>query len=149
MSTSRRRPVHGKGLLNKVISNLPFELHLPGYQYCGPRTKLQKRLVRKDPGINPLDTACKEHDIAYSQSRDTKTRNVADVRLAERAWQRVKVSDSSVGERANAWFITNIMKTKAKLGMGVEHKKPRNIGKNNTKKCSIKGNSGLRQLSSS
>lgn len=26
----------GNGLLNKIIDKLPFELHVPSYQYCGP-----------------------------------------------------------------------------------------------------------------
>ena len=56
-----KRNRRGKGLLNKVINKLPVELHILGYQYCGPGTKLRKRLSRGDPGINPLDTACKEH----------------------------------------------------------------------------------------
>ena len=62
---SSRRHHRGKGLGNKIINNLPFELHLPGYQYCGPGTKLTEPLARGDPGINPLDAACKDHDIAY------------------------------------------------------------------------------------
>ena len=69
----------GSGLINNLINRLPFELHIPGYQYCGPGTRLQKRLSRGDPGINPLDSACKEHDIAYSQNReDIEKRNTAD-----------------------------------------------------------------------
>ena len=32
----------GKGLLNRIINKLPFELHLTGYQYCGPGTKLEE-----------------------------------------------------------------------------------------------------------
>lgn len=59
--------VHGRGLLNKIINKLPVELHIPGYQFCGPGTKLAKRIARGDHGINPLDTACKEHDIAYEK----------------------------------------------------------------------------------
>ena len=57
---------HGRGLFNIVLSNLPAELHIPGYQFCGPGTKLAERLSRGDSGINPLDSACKEHDIVYS-----------------------------------------------------------------------------------
>ena len=53
----------GSGLINNLINKLPFELHIPGYQYCGPGTHIQKRLSRGDSGINPLDSACKEHDI--------------------------------------------------------------------------------------
>ena len=60
----------GFGLMNSIINNLPVELHLPGYQYCGPGTKLVKRLSRGDPGINPLDNTCKLHDIAYYRSRE-------------------------------------------------------------------------------
>lgn len=75
VSSSRRKAFRGKGLLNRIINNIPFELHLPGNQYWGPGTKRQKRLARGDPGINLLDRPCKEHDIAYSQSKDTKTRN--------------------------------------------------------------------------
>lgn len=111
--------VAGK-VINKGVDLLPFELHIPGgYEYCGPGTKLEKRLKRGDPGINPLDKACKEHDIAYSQTSDTSKRAVADKILSERAWQRVLAKDASVGEKAAAWAVTNIMKAKAKLGGGV------------------------------
>jgi hypothetical protein len=75
MSTKRA----GCGLLNSVINALPCELHIPGYQFCGPGTHLKKRLARGDQGINPLDAACREHDIAYSQSKDLAKRHVADI----------------------------------------------------------------------
>ena len=74
-----KRSRRGKGVLNKVINNLPVELHIPGYQYCGPDTKLTKRLARGDPGINPLHKACKEHDIVSSQNKENITaRNIAE-----------------------------------------------------------------------
>ena len=46
------KKIEGSGLLsdiagtviNKSIDLLPVELHIPGYQYCGPGTKLSKRL---------------------------------------------------------------------------------------------------------
>ena len=82
-----KRSRRGKGVLNKIINNLPVELHIPGYQYCGPGTNLTKRLACDDPGINPLDKACKEHDIVYSQNKENITaRNIADKVLAEKAW---------------------------------------------------------------
>jgi len=65
-------------LLNRAINALPFELHIPGYQFCGPGTHLEKRLARGDRGINSLDAACREHDIAYSRSNDLAERHVAD-----------------------------------------------------------------------
>ena len=69
----------GSGVVNKLLNKLPVELHLPGYEFCGPGRKLQQRLAREETGINPLDSACREHDIAYSQNRqDVAARNVAD-----------------------------------------------------------------------
>lgn len=133
--------VHGSGIVNNLINKLPIELHIPGgYQYCGPGTKLQKRLLRGDPGINPLDSACKEHDISYSQNRENiEQRNSADRVLAEKAWQRVLAKDSSFGEKATAYTIANIMKAKSKLGMGVGKKKM----KNNFKVIVIAARKGL------
>ena len=123
MSNLGRGMFSGSGLINNLINKLPFELHIPGYQYCGPGTKLKERLARGDPGINPLDSACKQHDIAYSQNReDIEKRNIADQILAERAWQRVFAKDSSLAEKTAAYTITNIMKAKSKLGMGMRRK---------------------------
>lgn len=110
--------------MNSLINNLPVELHLPGYQYCGPGTKLAKRIARGDPGINPLDAACKEHDIAYSKTRENpEARKIADAVLAEQAWKRVFAQDASFGEKAAAYGVTNIMKAKKKFGMGMRKKK--------------------------
>lgn len=112
----------GSGLVNSAINKLPIELHLPGYQYCGPGTNLQKRLARGDPGINSLDIACKEHDIAYSQNKDLQERHKADKVLAEKALQRFKNS-SSLKERLAALAVTGAMKTKTKLGLGLRRRK--------------------------
>ncbi|XP_043471642.1 uncharacterized protein LOC122504549 [Leptopilina heterotoma] len=121
--SSKKSIKRGRGLLNQIINKLPVELHLPGYQYCGPGTNLAKRLARGDPGINPLDQACREHDIAYSQNKDNlENRHVADRILAEKAWNRVRASDAKLGEKAAAWAVTNAMKIKTKLGMGLKSK---------------------------
>lgn len=114
-------------VINKSIDLLPIELHLPGYQYCGPGTRLSERLRRGDAGVNKLDAACKEHDIAYSKYSDSANRAKADAQLAERAWERVKSNDASLGEKAAAWAVTNIMKAKSKFGGGVKKrsKKPK------------------------
>lgn len=114
---------YGSGFFNDAINSLPFELHIPGYQFCGPGTKLEKRLARGDVGINLLDSACKRHDIAYSQQKDLSARHKADKVLQEEAWKRYKSSDASFGERAAAWTVTTAMKTKRKIGMGISKKK--------------------------
>ncbi|KAJ8951713.1 hypothetical protein NQ318_012563 [Aromia moschata] len=116
----RKTPKKGRGLLNTLINKLPVELHIPGYRYCGPGTKLEKRLERGDQGVNPLDEACKVHDIAYSQFKDTTSRNIADRELAEAATKRLKASDARLGEKIAAFGVANIMKAKSKLGMGLK-----------------------------
>ena len=123
MGAKRIKTSRGSGLINSIINRLPFEAHLPGYRYCGPGTKLAKRLKRGDPGINPLDEACKHHDIAYSEHNDTASRNNADKILAEKAWKRVQSSDSTLGEKLAARLVTSIMKGKVAMGAGSRKKK--------------------------
>ena len=108
----------GAGLLNTVINSLPFELHLPGYQYCGPGTNLGKRLALGQTGINGLDSACRDHDIAYEKSNSLSERSAADSILEERAWSRVGAKDASYKEEAAAWLVTTGMKAKRKTGAG-------------------------------
>lgn len=108
----------GSGLINKTINALPFEMHIPGYNYCGPGTKLQKRLERGDLPKNKLDEACREHDIAYSQQKDLKERHEADKILAHKAWTRFKSSDAKIGEKMAALGVSGIMRAKVKLGLG-------------------------------
>ncbi|KYN21654.1 hypothetical protein ALC57_05972, partial [Trachymyrmex cornetzi] len=102
---------------------LPFEVHIPGYQFCGPGTRLVKRLARGNRGINRLDAACREHDIAYSRCNHLTDRHIADRVLAERARERITASDSTFGEKAVATAVWAAMKAKTKLGMGMKRRK--------------------------
>jgi len=88
----------GSGFVNHLINKLPIELHLPGYTFCGPKTKVAGRLKRGDKGINLLGAACREHDIVYSQFKDLKNRHRAEDILPDRAWERVKAKDSDLKE---------------------------------------------------
>lgn len=108
----------GSGIINDVINNLPFEIHIPGYQYCGPGTKLQKRLLRGDRGINKLDEACMHHDIAYNNS-DLNVRHKADLELLNMAKKRLKSKDAKKGEKVASWIVKNAMKAKLRAGAGV------------------------------
>jgi len=73
-----------------------------------------------------LYEACKQHDTSYSQNRDDlNARQVADWILAQRAWERVIAKSASLGESVGAWAVTNAMKAKTKLGMGLKKKKMR------------------------
>ena len=70
----------GVSLLNKVINNLPVEMHLPGHNFTGPGTKLNKRLnpdltpKKWSKPINRVDKAAYHHDVCYLKNNDTATR---------------------------------------------------------------------------
>lgn len=113
--------MQGGGIVNSFINNLPFELHLPGYNYCGPGTKLVKRLARGDRGINPLDDACMVHDIAYTKFQDLDNRHKADLDLLNMAKQRLRSKEAKSGEKIASWLVNKVMKRKLKTGAGMKH----------------------------
>lgn len=112
----------GGGFLSNIINRMPFEAHLPGYQYCGPGTKLKKRLRTGDPGINELDKACKSHDIAYDLFPGDRQRELADLALIDKAEKRMKSANASRGERLAASVVKGIMTVKNKIGGGLKSK---------------------------
>lgn len=141
----------GKGFVNSLINSLPFEAHVSGYQYCGPGTKLKKRLDRGDKGINPLDAACRDHDIVYATSKNLDDRHIADKVLENRAWERFLSKDTPRKEKFVAYAVTNAMKAKRKIGMGCKGKRKRTIKRigilaAKKKKISKKKNGGKRLI---
>ncbi|KMQ83627.1 hypothetical protein RF55_19511 [Lasius niger] len=102
------------------MNALPIEFHIPDYQFCGPGTRLQKRLARGDRGINLLDAACREHDITYSRRNDLTERHAANNILATKARERITARDSTLSERAAATAVWAAIKAKTKLGMGLK-----------------------------
>lgn len=113
------------GLIDYIVNRLP-EIHIPGYQYCGPGTDLDKRLARGDLGINPLDRACKKHDIVYSKVKNSKERREADKALVARALQRIYSQDSKLSERAAALLTAGLMSAQiglSKIGLGLNSSK--------------------------
>lgn len=147
VSHRRRKTVKGAGgvlstVLNRAIDLLPFELHIPGYRYCGPGTKLSQRLRRGDRGINQLDEACKTHDIAYSNYKDSDNRRRADIDLAAAAWKRFKATDSTTGEKAAALGVATIMGAKSKIGTGMKRRKSSSSRRNNKKRQCGSGKTG-------
>lgn len=111
-------------IVENIIDHLPFEAHWPGYHYLGPGTKLEERLKEGDEGINQLDKAAKQHDIAYSTSTDINDRLKADKILENRAWNRVKSEDAPFfQEKVPAYVTTNLMKVKRMVGAGMKGKR--------------------------
>lgn len=91
-----------------ILERLP-EMHINGYNYCGPNTNLQSKLTHSVPGINDLDCACKDHDIAYVKSKDLKSRIIADKKLVLKAIKRVYATDSQFSERIFALIISGLI----------------------------------------
>jgi hypothetical protein len=81
----------GEDLVNSLINKLPFGIHIPGYNYCAPGTKLSKRLARGDQGVNKLDEACKKHDTGYNNHEDLQERHKADSVLLGKAKERGRI----------------------------------------------------------
>ena len=86
-------------LVDNLINLLPFEIHAPGYHFCG----------QGEEGVNPLDAYCREHDIAYSYNGD---RSKADRLLAKRAFARFLSETATADEKSVALVTTCCMISK-------------------------------------
>ena len=121
------------GFLDKIIDNLPIELHLPGYRFCGPGSKLQMRLKRGDQPKNQLDAFCLQHDLAYAnkneeqgnknQEQANKKRADADLVLEKQASLLARTKGTSLRERSEARFVQLAMAAKRKLRGGEKKEK--------------------------
>ena len=79
-----KRNQKGSGFdIQNLIGKTGIEWHIPGYQYTAPGTHLEKRLKRRDPGINRLDRIAKQHDIAYSKAKSVKDKWDADKKMVD------------------------------------------------------------------
>lgn len=82
-------------------------------------------MARGDPGVNPLDAACKLHDIEYSKHHDSTSRTVADKELQSKAVKRIFSKDATLGERATALAVSAAMGAKralSKIGGGLKRR---------------------------
>ncbi len=127
----------GGSLVNSLLNKLPTpEMHLglpksvpsefkpagsfnnsSKYSFCGPFTKLQQRINQGYKGVNKLDEACQQHDIAYATSSEVKDRNKADDVLANKASQIVMESNTPDYEKQDARLVTGIIATKSRFAM--------------------------------
>lgn len=106
METKRK-----SNLIDRFVEMLP-ETHIRGYCYCGPNTNLESRLAQGQRGINELDSACRLHDIAYTESEDITFRHEADKLLVLKAIKRIYSKDSEFGERIAATIVSSLMSIK-------------------------------------
>ncbi|WAQ95239.1 YMD3-like protein [Mya arenaria] len=104
----------GSGVMNNLINKLPFEMHLPGHNFTGPGTNLNKRLNKDmtpkpwNVPINRVDNAAYHHDVCYAKNKDTEMDGIYNPSLRERF-------DRSI--------VQKIIGTKMNFGMGVKQLK--------------------------
>ena len=124
-----RKDLDGGALdIQKHLSKLG-EIHMrtptmKKYNYCGPGTKLEKRLTSNDPKIrdpiNNLDSICQRHDIAYSEAKSLKDKHKADDVMLDEI-SKIPYMKRPWGTTAVQAMITG----KRKLGLG-KVRKPKN-----------------------
>lgn len=114
----------GQGLANKLINNLPFEMHLPGHNFTGPGTKLDKRLNADltpkswSKPINRVDQAAYRHDICYAKHKDTKSRNsICDKNMLT---ELKDIYNPTLREKLDKSLVKKIIGTKARFGWGLK-----------------------------
>ena len=114
--------VSGCGLTNKLINKLPFEMHLPGHNFTGSGTKLDKRLNPDltpkswSKPINRVDEAAYSHDLCYGKHKDTKSRNkVCDKSMLT---ELKDIYDPTLREKMDKSLVEKIIGTKARFGWG-------------------------------
>ena len=117
----------GGSLLNKMINNLPVEMHLPGANFCGPGTKLKQRLnpdltpKKWSKPVNRVDKTCYNHDLCYLKYDDTKSRNaICDKNMLK---ELKGIYNPSLREKMERGLVSTLIGTKAAFGMGINKKK--------------------------
>ena len=113
----------GGSILNKMINNLPVEMHLLGHNFTGPGTKLNKRLNADltpkewSKPINRIDKAAYHHDICYLKNNYTATRNnVCDKNMLK---EMKDIYNPTLRERMERGLVSTLIGTKKRFGWGV------------------------------
>lgn len=106
----RKRKIQRGGFdIQKELQKTGLELHVPGYQFLGPGTKLKRRMARGDQGINRLDRIARQHDIDYSMSSSLQDKWKADDKM-------IRSIKSIQGKRTNMEkIVQRVMQAKRLL----------------------------------
>jgi len=114
----------GKGFINDTINSLPFEMHMPGHNFTGPGTKLNKRLNEDmtpkawSKPINRVNKAACHDDICYVKNKDTKTHNeVCDKNMLT---ELNAIYNPTLRERMERGVVSTIIGTKKHFGWGLK-----------------------------
>ena len=111
-----------KRVINDTIYSLPCEMHMPGHNFTGPGTKLNKRLNEYmtpkawSKPINRVDKAAYHHDICHVKNKDTTTRNeVCDKKMLT---ELNGIYNPTLRERMERGVVSKIIGTKKRFGWG-------------------------------
>ena len=108
-------------------NKLPFEMHLPGHNFTGPRPNLYKRLnpdgtpTEWSIPINRVGNTAYRHDLCYSKNGDIKTRNEGcdKTMLGEVSG----IVNPTLRERIDKSIVEKLIKAKVNFGLGHPIKK--------------------------
>ena len=95
-------------------------MHLPGHNFTGPGTKLNKRLNPDGTPkewtmpINRVDNAAYHHDLCYSKHGDTKTRN--EVYDKTMLGELSGILNPTVRERNDKLIVGKLIRAKVNFG---------------------------------
>jgi len=100
-------------------SKFPGEMHLPGHNFTGPGTKLDKRLNSDgtpkawSKPVNRVDSAAYRHDLAYARYKDTAKRITADRNMMK---ELDEIVNPMLKERMDRAIVKPVLTTKVKFG---------------------------------
>src|SRR6266853_6878481 len=101
------------------------ELHLPGYNFCGPFTRLDKRLDSNDvpyewsKPINKIDEISMMHDLTYRDYNSAKGRQVADQIMLD-ALDNLNDDELTTREKLDRRIVRPLILARKFVGFGLE-----------------------------
>ena len=114
--------------IHKAIGKLPIipkrGFVLPHMNYCGAYNPLEKQLIYDKNGnilkyiqkpSGNTDAICAQHDVDYTLSKNLKDKHIADEKMIK-AINELPYNQQQYG----TFLVKNIIKSKRKLGLGVE-----------------------------
>lgn len=90
----------------------PIEWHIPGMRYCGPGTRLDKKLdannqpIEGQQPIDRVDEAALRHDLAYGRHGDIRNRHRADMEMIHEV---IDIKEPTRRERCEQCIVLPLM----------------------------------------
>ena len=126
--------------IQKALTSLPGlpwakhskEKHMPGHQFTGANTNLERRLNPDDTPkadsipVNRVDWAAYRHDLAYRDNNDIQTRHAADKKMIQ---ELEAIENPTFRERVERMLIKKMLQAKMFLGQGVPKADRRSVSR--------------------